>query len=62
MVSVKKHCVLLQPALSLLGIVTLCHLSHPWQEIVLISDDIHSGQPQDQKGFLQAEYKPQKKI
>lgn len=40
MVSVKKHWVLLQPPLSLLGIV-VCHRSDPWQEIVLISDDIH---------------------
>lgn len=61
MVSVKKHWVLLQPHW-VYWELWLCHLSHPWQEIVLISDDIHSGQPQDQKGFLQAEHKPQKKV
>lgn len=62
MVSVKKHWVLLQPPLSFLGTVVVCHLSDPRQEIVLISDDIHSGQPHYQKGFLQAEYKTQKNI
>lgn len=30
--------------------------------IVLLSDDIHSGQPHNQKGFLQAEQKTQKNI
>lgn len=58
MVSVERHWVLLQLPLNFLEIV-IYHLSDPWQEIIWISDDVHSGQPRSED-FLQAEYKTQK--